>query len=352
MEDFLEKTFYNNTMREWLLFLAIIVGVLIGAKVLYWISGSIVKKLTQRTKSKFDDILVDKLEEPIILAFVLGGIWFSIHQLVLSQGFSTFVDKAFYVAITFNVAWLVVRVVDAFIVEYLQPLVEKSEGNLDDQLLPVVRKVFKIVIWSVAVVVGLNNAGYDVGALIAGLGIGGFAFAIAAKDSVANLFGGVTVFLDKPFQAHDRIKIDGYDGVVEEIGLRSTKMRTLAGRIVTIPNHKFTESYIENVSSEPNRKMNITLGLTYDTDHNGMQKAIDILKKIDKESEYTGKPCLAYFDSFGDFSLNIQFTYFLKSKPDYWFLGPDQINKEILKEFNQAGLEFAFPTQTIISQES
>ncbi len=351
MSEFFEKTFYGNTVAEWSIALLIIVGTFILAKAIYWLSGNIIKKVTKKTKSKLDDLIIDKIEEPVILALVLGGFWYAISYLNVSEGFAGFADKAFYVAFTFDVSWLVVRLVDSVLVEYLSPLVKKTKGNLDDQLLPIIRKSLKATIWAVAVIVGLNNAGYDVGALLAGLGLGGLAFAMAAKDSVANLFGGITVFMDKPFKIGDRIVIDGYDGTVSDMGLRSTKLRTLAGRIVTIPNKNFTEKYIENISSEPSRKMSITIGLTYDMTTEDINKGIELLKEINKQCDYTLDDCVVYFASFGDFSMNLSFTYFIKSKPDFWFLAPNEINLRILQKFNDAGLEFAFPTQTILTQE-
>jgi len=351
MSDFLTKTFYGNTIAECLVALLIIIGSFIIAKALFWVSSNILKKITKKTKTQLDDIIVDKVEEPVIMAVLLGGFWFGLHYLTLSDGFANFLDKAFYVAITFDVSWLVVRLVDAVIVEYLTPLVKKTDANLDDQLLPIIRKSLKAVIWIVAVVVGLNNAGYDVGALIAGLGLGGLAFAMAAKDSVANLFGGVTVFMDKPFKIGDRIQIDGYDGNIVDMGLRSTKLKTLAGRLVTIPNKNFTEKYIENVTSEPNRKMSLTLGLTYDMTHEDIKKGIDILKDIDKKNKYTKDECVAVFETFGDFSLNITYIYYITRGEDIWAAINDT-NFEILKRFNEAKLDFAFPTQTIITEKA
>ncbi|MCF6183434.1 MAG: mechanosensitive ion channel family protein [Bacteroidales bacterium] len=351
MSEFFEKTFYGNTIAEWSIAFLIILGTFILAKAIYWLSGNIIKKITKKTKSKLDDLIIDKIEEPVILALVLGGIWYAVSYLNVSEGFAHFADKAFYVAFTFDVSWLVVRLVDSILVEYLSPLVKKTKGSLDDQLMPIVRKSLKALIWAMAIVIGLNNAGYDVGALLAGLGLGGLAFAMAAKDSVANLFGGVTVFMDKPFKIGDRIVIDGYDGTVFDMGLRSTKLRTLAGRTVTIPNKNFTEKYIENISSEPSRKMNITLGLNYETTPDDIKKGTEILKMINEKCEYTQNNCVVYFQSFGDFSLNISFTYYILSKPDYWFLAPNEINLQILQKFNQAGLDFAFPTQTILTQE-
>jgi len=196
----------------------------------------------------------------------------------------------------------------------------------------------------------LNNAGYNVGALLAGLGIGGIALAMAAKDTVANMFGGLTIFIDQPFKIKDRIKIGGYDGVVEEIGIRSSRIRTLEGRLVTIPNHKFTDNFVENVSSEPNRKVVLNLGLTYDTPPEKMELAIKILKNIQETDPGLDNKIWLVFDSFGDFSLGINFVYYITDGQDKTEV-ISRINLSILKQFNDAGLEFAFPTQTIFTQQ-
>ena len=134
-----------------------------------------------------------------------------------------------------------------------------------NQIGPILRKTVRSVVWILGVITAMNNAGFDVGALLAGVGIGGLAMAMAAKDFVANIFGGVTVFVDKPFKVGDRIVVDGIDGTVQEIGIRSSRLITLQGRMVTIPNNSFTNSPVENITAEPSRKVSVTLGLTYDT---------------------------------------------------------------------------------------
>lgn len=351
MREFLDKEFYGNTVSAWAISLIIILGSFVVAKVLYWISKNVIKKLTARTKSKLDDLIVDKVEEPVIMAIVIAGFWYGFHFLSMSTWWTNFWDNAFYVAITFDVTWMIVRLVDAIILEYLSPIVQKTDGDLDDQLLPIVRKSLKTIIWIIGVVIGLNNAGYDVGALVAGLGLGGLAFAMAAKDSVANLFGGATVFMDKPFKIGDRIQIDGFDGTIAEIGMRSTRLKTLAGRMVTIPNKNFTDKFIENVSAEPARKVPMTLGLTYDMTEKDVQKAIDILSEIVKEmQENLEENFVAIFEGFGDFSLNVLFVYYIKPKQDNYAV-MNKVNFKILKRFNAAKLEFAFPTQTVITQK-
>jgi len=351
MTEFFEKTFYNNTIAEWAVAFAIMAGAFMLAKVIYFLLSTIVKKVAKNTKTKLDDIIVDMLEEPLVFGIAIAGFWYSTSFLNTTAGADVFIEKVLYIVITFNVAWAIVRLVDAILVEYLTPLVQKSDSDLDDQLLPIVRKVIKSVLWAIAIIVGLNNAGYDVGALIAGLGIGGLAFAMAAKDSVANLFGGITVFTDKPFIIHDRIKVSGVDGNVEEIGIRSTKITTLEGRKVTIPNSVFIDGIIENVTSEPARKVSMTLGLTYDTKHEKVQEAIDILKNIVTTNESINDNYLASFSGFGDFSLNILFIYRIKAGEDNMGV-QNAVNFEILKRYNAAQIDFAFPTQTIITENA
>ena len=192
----------------------------------------------------------------------------------------------------------------------------------------------------------MNNAGFDVGALIAGLGIGGIAFAMAAKDSISNVFGGITIFADRHFRLNDRIKVDGYDGSVKDIGIRSTRLQTLEGRMVSIPNSKFTDTLVENVTSEPTRKVVLSLGLTYDTDHKQMNKAIEILKDIANSNESVDGNFKIAFSGFGDFSLNILFIYYITKEGDI-LMTQNDINMSILERFNNENLEFAFPTQTI-----
>ena len=349
MKEFFDKEFYGNNISQWAISLAIILGVIIISKLLYLIVGRIVKAATKKTKTKLDDLLVDMLEEPIIVGLAIAGIWFAVARLDFTEGVMGGLNKAFYFAIAVDITWLIARTVDALIKEYVVPLADKSESDLDDHLIPIVQKALKTIIWSLGIIVSLNNMGFDVGALIAGLGIGGLALAMAAKDTVSNIFGGVSVFVDKPFKLNERIKIDDYDGTIVDIGLRSTRLKTLEGRIVTIPNHKFTDGYVENVSMEPSRKVVLNLGLTYDTTGEQMQDAMTTLKQITSESKLIEDGALISFNAFGDFALGILLIYYIKKDSDILDT-QTAINIEILNKFNAKKLEFAFPTQTIYTQ--
>lgn len=350
MEDFLGKTYYANTVLQWGIAFAIIVGAFIVGKAVYWASGGIVKQLTKRTKNRLDDIIVDMVEEPVVFVVTISGIWYGLNTLTLPELATRWIGNIVQVLIVLSVAWLVGRVLDAIYQEYLIPIADQSENDLDDQLLPILRRGTKIAVWSLGIIVALNNAGYDVGALIAGLGIGGLALAMAAKDTVSNIFGGFTIFTDRPFKLHDRIQVSGYDGTVSDIGVRSTRLTTLAGRVVTIPNSKFADTPVENVTLEPSRKVVSNLGLTYDTTPEQMDKAMEILKKIAGSNAGVEDNVIVSFNAFGDSAMNVLFIYYIKKESDI-LATQTSINMNILKEFSAAGLEFAYPTQTLYTKQ-
>ncbi len=348
--DFLQQTFYGNTILEWLTAAGIMVGAAIAGKLIYWIFGNVVKRLTAHTKTRFDDIVIDMIEEPAAFVAFLAGTWYALHRLSFGDGAREFIGHVFQFVIIMTAAWMLVRLFDALFKEYLEPLAEKTETDLDDQLLPIVNKGTKLAIWIVGLIIALNNAGYDVAAALAGLGIGGLALAMAGKDTVANMFGGLTIFVDQPFKLNDRVKVDGFDGTVKEIGLRSTRLETLEGRVVTIPNARFSENSVENVSAEPARKVVSTIGLTYDMNADQMRAAMKTLREVATNHDgVEDGTVLVAFTGFGDFSMNIWFAYWIKKDADILETQTD-INLQILERFGDQGLDMAFPTQTLIHQ--
>lgn len=345
-EDVLTKTYYGNSLGTYLYSFLLIICSVVVAKLAYWVIGNVVKRITGKTRNKLDDILVDMLEEPAVFAIIVMGIWFSLQPLSKSETVETVISTAYYILIVFDVAWFISRILDGLVKRYIVPMVSKSRSKLDDQLLPIIQKGLKIALWILALLIALNNAGYNVGAVLASLGIGGIAFALAAKDTIANLFGSFTIFVDKPFTVGERVLLSGYDGFIREIGVRSTRLETLNGRMVTLPNSQVADECIENVSSEPSRKMTLDLGLTYDTDHKQLRQAMDMLERIAEGNEGTEENVVTGFTAFNDFALNIRLIYYIR-KGQPVFKIQTEINLEILRQFNEAGLAFAFPTQTI-----
>jgi MscS family membrane protein len=362
--NFWETKYYGNTVLDYAIVFGIILGSVIVGKLLYILSKKVIKKLTTKTKTKLDDIIVDKVEEPVVFGLVLGASWYAFRMLKyaaptltaedIEEGITVayshpeqFMNHFFGFLVVVNITWLISRLSDALIEEYVVPITEKSESDLDDQLLPIFRKGIRVIIWILGIIVGLNNAGYDVAAVIAGLGIGGLAFALAAQDTIKNFFGGIMIFADKPFKIGERIQIGSIDGTVKEIGIRSTRIETLAGRMVTVPNSMFSDDAVENVDVEPTRKIILNLGLTYDMTAEQMEQAMAILKQIAIDNPGVKDEDTAVgFNAFGDFSLGILFIYYIKKGEDNLAV-QTAINLEILKQFNAAKLDMAFPTQTV-----
>ncbi|MCG6871775.1 MAG: mechanosensitive ion channel family protein [Gammaproteobacteria bacterium] len=344
MNAWLEQSFYGNTALEWGIALGIIAGAIVLSKLVYWILGSVVRRMAAKTDTRLDNIAIDMLEEPAVAFIVLAGVNYALNTLSLPAGLEAFLDKVLGLLIALTITWLAARLFDSIYKEYILPLSAKTDTDLDDQLLPILRKTVKAAIWAFGLIIGFNNAGYDVAALLAGIGIGGLALAMAAKDSVSNVFGGFTIIMDQPFSIGDRVQVAGHDGTVEEIGIRSTRLRTLEGREVSIPNSKFTDSTVENVSREPSRKVVSNLGLTYDTTPDQMREAMDILRRVAGDNASLEEKVTVAFNAFGDSAMNILFIYYIKSGAD--IAGTQsEINLAILDAFNSAGLEFAFPTQ-------
>ena len=348
--EVLHQEFYGNSILNWAIAVGILILSFVVVKMLYWIFSNVIRRLTSKTKTNLDDVLIDKLEKPLTYLVLILGYWISIHYLVFKVNVELVLENVAYFLLVIDVTAILSRIVDALITEIIMPISEKSDSSFDNQLIPVIQKGVRSIIWILGIIIGLDNIGFDITAMIAGLGIGGLALALAAQDSVKNIFAGIMIFLDKPFRIKDRIQVDGFDGIVEEVGLRSTRLRTLEGRIVTIPNSRFTDNSVTNVTSQPTLKVKLNLGLTYDTDEVQMQKAIDILEDIVKNQEAITDDYAAGFNGFGDFSLNILFIYYVK--PDsHWLDTQTLVNKEILRRFNKEGLEFAFPTQTILKKD-
>ena len=226
-----------------------------------------------------------------------------------------------------------------------------TPSKMDDMLAPIISKSLKATVVVLTVVqVAQILSGKEITSILAGLGIGGLAFALAAQDTLKNFFGSMVLLADKPFEIGDRINIDGHDGPVEEVGLRSTRIRTLDGHIVTIPNSEMANKAIWNIAKRPYLRRLFNITITYDTPPEKVRQAKAIIEEILAEHEGMDPnfPPRVYFNDFKDCALNLLCIYWYHP-PAYWdFMAfTENVNLSILERFNQAGISFAFPTQTI-----
>jgi len=250
------------------------------------------------------------------------------------------------------VAYTLYRLVDV-IEYYLSRLIGKTETRLDDMLVPAVRKALRITIAIVAVLlISENILGANVKSLLLSAGVGGIAIALAAKDTIANFFGSITIFTDRPFQMGELVKIGEHQGPVEEVGFRSTRVRTLQGHLVTIPNSVIANSTVENLGKRPFIRRTSNITITYDSGHTKAKRAVEVIKEIlanvPEVNTDPGRPPRVYFSDFNDWSLNIYMSYWVKPA-DYWLYHEvnERVNLEIMKRFEAEQIEFAFPSQTL-----
>ncbi|MCB9077359.1 MAG: mechanosensitive ion channel [Anaerolineaceae bacterium] len=351
MFGFFDTIYYGNTLSQWLIALLLIVLFFIIGKAVYWVSNRWIKSLTSKTQTQIDDLIIDMIEEPIVVLITLIGIRYSLATLHISASLVRWIDTIFQFGMTLLVAWLLIRLYDAFHTEYFVKLVEKTETDLDDQLLPILRTGLKFTVISLAILIGLNNAGYNVGAILAGLGIGGLAIALAAQDTVANLFGGIIVFLHRPFKTGDRIRVGGVEGYVREVGLRSSLVETVHGEKVLLPNKVFGSEAISNLDVAIYYYQAEIFHIHRNTTLEQIEAVLPILKEVIDQNEHIvwSEPILA---TVGEYSFDIQIDYGVKMwQPGQPFahhlhkLGvvKSQINQAALKVFENRAIKLSLP---------
>jgi len=335
-------------------------GVLLLLLVSYALQKVVVVALGNYLKRLFGRLNVRLIQQVSqVVSAPLGGL---ASALVLAIGFpilqfpigvNRIASTAIGLLAAFSVVWLAYRLVD-LLGDRMAEKAARSTTKMDDQLVPLVRKSLKVVVILIGGLFILQNLSVDVASLLAGLGLGGLAFAMAAKDTVANLFGSVMIFIDKPFQIGDMVKLDGgVEGTVEEVGFRSTRLRTLYNSLITLPNAKVADASVDNLGARQYRRYSTTLGLTYDTPPEKVQAFCEGVRAIIRavpgmRQDYY----MVEFQGFGASQLDI-LVYCFMVAPNWEeeLRTRTHLNLEILRLAQDLGVEFAFPTQTVHVQE-
>jgi MscS family membrane protein len=331
--------------------------VLFGIILISFIVGKIAKTILQNSAKRFESrnrtiatTTLNALARGIVFLFGVAGIYFGLSVLKMetriAEVSNTLTSILFTIAIGIIVYWLI-DVPNAWLANF----VSKTESKLDDMLVPIIRKSLRVtLVILVLVQIAQILSDKPITSIIAGLGIGGLAVALAAQDTIKNFFGSILLFFDKPFEIGDRIVVEKHDGPVEEVGLRSTKIRTLEGHLVTIPNGALVNTNIQNIGKRPYIRRVANITITYDTPPDKVDRALDILKEIlaNHEGMNENFPPRVFFNEFNSDSLNILVIYWYHP-PAYWdyIAFTERFNKEVLRRFNEEGIDFAFPTQTM-----
>jgi MscS family membrane protein len=347
-----EHTLLGQPLWKYLSSLIYILLAFYVSKILDFIVNAWLKHWATRTETRLDDLLLEVLHGPVkVVAFV---IFLHIGLTVFRWPAMTeaWLAKGFVLVVAFSLTYAALKLVDLLMGLWRERTAAGTDRSFDEQLFPVVRKSIKIFLVVVAVLVTWQNLSEKpITAILASLSIGGLALGLAAQDTLANLFGAVAVYIDKPFRIGDRIQLDAVDGTVESIGLRSTRLRNLDGHHVTIPNKTVGNATITNITRRTRIKTEMNLGLTYDTPPEKIRRALEILEEVYRAHPMTAD-LMVSFNKFADSALNLLIVHWWNSTdPRTYLAGMQELNLKIKERFDAEGIAFAFPTRTLLVKQ-
>ncbi len=341
MQTLLDYSIFGNTMLDYLISLGVFLGGIVFVYVFRRYVLIRLKRWAERTKASIDDLLVGVIEKSVLPVLYFGVLYAALQSLVISPRF----EKALNIAAIVLLTILVVRALVSAVNYGLRSYLTDSAGG--DKQLKGIRGLIQFVIWAVALVFLLDNLGVKISAVVAGLGIGGIAVALAAQAVLGDLFSYFVIFFDKPFEVGDFIVIDEKMGVVEYIGIKTTRIRSLSGEQLVFSNTDLTNSRVHNFKKMEKRRVVFKLGVLYQTGLEQLKRIPVIVSEIivaQAEADFDR----GHFASYGDSSLNFEFVYYVNGADYNKYMDIQQsVNLGIFEAFKREGIEFAYPTQTL-----
>lgn len=341
-------SFLNNPDYQIPIAIAIFTLFLIARKLFQVITKFIVLKIFKKTKNEFDEEIFDSIQKPLSFLFIFIGANIAIKFLDIPTEFKEFIVPLIKSGFAFIIFWTIYNILTPFS-KILNQLTHKFGKELSDDITNFIIKTLKFLVISIGFVAIMNVWGYNISGFLASLGLVGMALALAAKDTASNLFGSLVIFSDRPFKIGDWIKTPDVEGIVEQIGIRSTKIRTFAQAIVTVPNAVLANSAILNWSRMGKRRIKMNIGLTYSTTQEQMQNIVSQLREmLVQHKEIHQDTIFIYFTDFQDSSLGI-FCYFFTKTTNWgeYMRVREDVNLKIMKIVEDNHASFAFPSRSI-----
>lgn len=349
LNNILNQTYLNNELWRYCLFAGVLLVSMIAGKVFQFSFNKSSAKFGLLQKPLLALTFKALSKRIYFISFAIGLI-IADQCLLFTPNIESIFNSITSIILVIGIGLMALSLVE--IPSYWLANAASSKGSpMGEMIVPAIHRVLQATVVMLAgVQIAQILSDKPVSSILAGLGIGGLAVGLAAKDSIANLFGSLVIFTDKPFELGDRVTIAGTEGLVEQVGMRSTKLRTLCGHLVTIPNSDLANKTIENISKRPHIKKVMNVGITYDTPAEKVQEALSILRELlnNHEGMKEKYPPRVYFNDFKDCSLNIMVIFWYHPVAYWDFLAfCENLNINILKRFNEAGIEFAFPSQSL-----
>lgn len=348
INSFIQEISYGEAMWDIVSFLGIIlITILLKRTFIRFIIG-LLKKLTKKTETDIDDKLLKVMEKPIGLAFTTIGFYFALRIVDIPLNIEFFIDNAAKTIILFTLFWAAYRVTNIFTLLY-EVISKKTETKLDNMLLSFLENGIKIVIVIIGSITLIQVWFEEIGGILTGLGLGGLAFALAAQETASNLFGSITIMTDRPFEIGDWIKTPSVEGTVEEIGFRSTRVRTFEQAVVTIPNSLISKEAIINWSKMGKRRISFRLGVTYSTTSEQIKSCLEKIREmLKKHQEVHPETIYVYFEKFGESSLDIFIYFFTKTTNWQKYLEiQEDVNIRVMEIVKELEISIAFPSRSI-----
>jgi small-conductance mechanosensitive channel len=341
----LDAVFYGNTVAQWLTAAAIVVGVTLGVRVVFAVVLGRVRALATRTANELDDLVAELLEKTKVLFIALIALWAGSRALELPDGLDAVFRGTLVIGLLLQAGFWGMG-----IIEYLVRRTKRRQLEEDPGMATAVGAmgfIGRLALWTVLALTALATLGVDITALVASLGIGGVAVALALQNVLGDLFASLSIVLDKPFVLGDFVVVGEFMGTVEHVGLKTTRLRSLSGEQLVFSNSDLLSSRIRNYKRMEERRAVFQIGVTYDTPPDVVRRIPEMLQEAVEAREGT-RFDRAHFKQYGPSSLDFETVYYM-TVPDYnAFMDAQQaINLELLDRFSEQGIEFAFPTRTV-----
>src|SRR5690606_10938106 len=341
----LDSVYWGNTVQAYLMGLAVLVGVVVAGYILKNIFFRQLKRWALKSETPVDDFLVGSLNRTLLPLFYIIGFYGGISQLNFSPGVERIIEVLLKIVITFLIVRVIVTTISFLIASYIR---KQDRGEEKLRQTRGIMMIVSVTIWIFGLVFLLANLGYNVTTIIAGLGIGGIAIALAAQTILTDLFSYFVIFFDRPFEVGDFIVVDDKMGTVNEIGIKTTRLNSLSGEELVFSNTDLTNSRLHKHRKMVRRRVVFKVGLVYETTKEQIEYASKTLAEIVKNK----KDVIfdrAHFVSYGDSSLDFEVCYYVLGGNFNKYMDIQQaVNLEILEKFTAKGIRFAYPTHTLL----
>ena len=345
IQQLLKQEYFENTVEQWLIALGVAIVLTIALFLLNSLLIKNLKKLAETTETDLDNLFADLLAKTNLFLLLLISLYIGSLYLNLNEPIANVRRSIIIITLLFQVGFWTSGIISHYIDKKASREVFGRRSKVTQ--LKAFGFVAKVFIWITIILLIISNLGFNVTTLITGLGIGGIAIALALQNVLGDVIASLSIILDKPFEVGDFIVVDDLRGDVEDIGLKTTRVRSISGEQLVFSNNDLLQSRIKNYKRMNDRRILFTLGVVYETPYEKLEKIPDLLREIITDEPRT-RFDRTHFYSYGDFSLNYEIVYYVLS-PDYidYMNAQQNINLAVFKRFGEEGIEFAYPTQTL-----